>query len=394
MVPGGACCRRQEPGPCQRRWHMRCLQVVMKSLLQWLGVVCVLGLVGASVAGLAVLKDRVRIIVQDDAVAAGPDPTMLLRDDVQVLQRDLAALAPAIGEGIERFLLDSENRAAARQQDLAALRREVGALQLRCEEISRGIAALQSAADVASQGARAGAAAAAVAEPEIAVPVAAPAASVEVATPAADAPPVAVAPARAGGATFLSFQLPSAGFRFDQPQEFVLVPALCRIGFDAKSTLHDFSGVTSSVEGRFRADLHDPQAGWQGEVKVRAATLTTGIDGRDANMRDLLEVERHPEICFAIERLEAAADGIDCQAQTVRGEIAGRMTIRGQTRALAMPVTIEVDLQKRVVINGQARLRLSDYGITPPSQLGVISMQDEVVVWVALRARAQAGSGR
>lgn len=367
----------------------------MKSLLQWLGVASVLCLVGASVAGLAVLKDRVRIIVQDDAVAAEPDSTMLLRDDVQVLQRDLAALAPAIGEGIERFLLDSENRAAARQQDLAALRREVGALQLRCEEISRGIAALQLAvADVANQGARAGAPAAAVAEPEVPVPVTAPAASVEAATHAADAPPVAVVPPRAGGATFLSFQLPSAGFRFDQPQEFVLVPALCRIGFDAKSTLHDFSGVTSSVEGRFRADLHDPQAGWQGEVKVRAATLTTGIDGRDANMRELLEVDRHPEIRFAIERLEPAAGGIDCQAQTVRGEIVGRMTIRGQTRALAMPVTIEVDQQKRVVINGQARLRLSDYGITPPSQLGVISMQDEVVVWAALRARAQAGSGR
>jgi polyisoprenoid-binding protein YceI len=368
----------------------------MKSLLQWLGVACVLGLVGASVAGLAVLKDRVRIIVQDDAVAAGPDPTTLLRDDVQVLQRDLAALAPAIGEGIERFLLDSENRAAARHQDLAALRREVAALQLRCDEIARGIAGLQSAvAAVASQGTQAGPPAAAVAEPDAAtVPVAPPAASLEAATPAADAPSVAAAPPRAGGATFLSFQLPSAGFRFDQPQEFVLVPALCRIGFDAKSTLHDFSGVTSSVEGRFRADLHDPQAGWQGEVKVRAATLTTGIDGRDANMRDLLEVERHPEICFAIDRLEAAADGIDCQAQTVRGEIAGRMTIRGQTRALAMPVTIEVDHQKRVVINGQAKLRLSDYGITPPSQLGVISMQDEVVVWAALRARAQAGSGR
>ena len=70
------------------------------------------------------------------------------------------------------------------------------------------------------------------------------------------------------------------------------------------------------------------------------------------------------------------------------------MTIRGQTRELTMPVAIEVDPQKRVVVTGQAPLELSDYGVPVPSQLGIINMQDEVVVWVALRARVQTGGGK
>ena len=35
-----------------------------------------------------------------------------------------------------------------------------------------------------------------------------------------------------------------------------------------------------------------------------------------------------------------------------------------------------------------------DYGVPVPSQLGVINMQDEVKIWIALRARVQAGERR
>lgn len=369
----------------------------MAKLLQWLGAGFVLLLVGGSFAGFAVLKDRVRVIIQDDAAPAGPDPTALLRDDVQVLQRDLAALAPALGAGLEKLAGDLDSRAEARHQEVTSLRRELAAVQQRAEALAQQLAALQGAvakvADtlatgpVVAGGNRAEAAPTTPVEP---TPVVVQPVQPVEPTPVPVPEPVVPAPvAKTTG--FLSFQLPSAAFHFDQPQDFVLVPSLCRVGFDAKSTLHDFSGVTSNVEGSFRTDLHDPAAGCSGEVKARAGTLLTGVDGRDANMRELLDTEHHPDIRFVIERLTAAADGIDQAKQTVRGDIAGKMTIHGQSRDLTMPVTLEVDAQKRLIIAGQAKLKVSDYGITPPSQLGVINMQDEVVVWVALRARVKAG---
>jgi polyisoprenoid-binding protein YceI len=233
--------------------------------------------------------------------------------------------------------------------------------------------------------------------PDFSVPAepAAAAAPIEKA-PIAEPPPTATPAARAAGqpTAFLSFTLPSSQFRFDAEQEYVIVPELSRVGFDAKSTLHDFTGVTSSVAGRFRADFDDPAGAWTGAVTASAATLKTGVDGRDANMREHLAIAEHKDIRFAIERFKAAASGIDVANQRAKGEVFGQMTIRGQTRPFALPVAIEVDAQKRVVITGQAPLKLSDYGVPVPSQLGVISMQDEVVVWIALRARRQGGGSR
>ena len=55
---------------------------------------------------------------------------------------------------------------------------------------------------------------------------------------------------------------------------------------------------------------------------------------------------------------------------------------------VAMPVQLSVDDSKRVLAKGEMTLALTDYGVPVPSQLGVISMQDEVKVWIALQARA------
>jgi hypothetical protein len=59
-------------------------------------------------------------------------------------------------------------------------------------------------------------------------------------------------------------------------------------------------------------------------------------------------------------------------------------------RALAMPVRASVDASRRLLLEGQVALSLRDYGVPVPSKLGVISMEPEVVVWIALRARLEA----
>ena len=211
-------------------------------------------------------------------------------------------------------------------------------------------------------------------------------------TPAAEP---AAAPAKseptAAKTGFLSFSVPKNTFRFDAVQDYTIVGDLSRVGFDAKSTLHDFTGATSQVRGTFRADFDDPAGAWSGDVVVQAASLVTGVDGRDENLREHLDVKNHAELRFAVERFVPAASGIDAEKQTARGEVVGTMTIRGQSKPFRMPVTVAVDPQKRVVLNGQVPLKLSDYGVPVPSQLGLINMQDEVTVWIALRARVATG---
>ena len=71
-------------------------------LLQALGLLAVLGLAAFAAGGLFVMKDRVRIVVQDDSVPAA-DPTALLRDDLRSQQQDLQALAQAVAENFGKL---------------------------------------------------------------------------------------------------------------------------------------------------------------------------------------------------------------------------------------------------------------------------------------------------
>ena len=377
-------------------------------LLQALGALFVLGLVGGAVGGLMVLKDRIKVVVAaDDAGATGPAPIALLRDDVRQMASDTAEWQQGVGRNFEQLGTALEERATARHEDVQRLRTEVTALRealaaLRSEHAATKalVAGLPAAVAAVTPAVvtpavvtpavvtPAGVATAPVAPPE---PIAAATAPPAVAPPEPVAAPEAnAAPSKPKGG-FLTFSVPASKFRFDEPQDYALVPDLCSVGFDAKSTLHDFTGRTGAVRGSFRADFDEAEAKWSGEIVCQAATLVTGVEGRDDNMRDHLDTKNHAEIRFRLDQFKAAPDGLDEANQKVRGEVSGTMTIRGQSRPFAMPVAVEVDAQKRVVVTGQAPLKLSDHGVPVPSQLGLINMQDEVVVWIALRARAVAG---
>lgn len=79
---------------------------------------------------------------------------------------------------------------------------------------------------------------------------------------------------------------------------------------------------------------------------------------------------------------------VDAKALRTLGTVHGKLTIRGQTHELAMPVRLHVDDSRRVHAEGEAKVLLSAYGVPIPSQLGMIKMEDEVKIWIALQARS------
>lgn len=368
---------------------------MLRKVLQWFGLLCLLALVGGSLAALLVVKDRIRVEVALDRPANGPDPLALVRDDVATLQRDLAELRSGLAAGFEQLGKALDERAEERHAALLALKPELAAAQ---QTLARQAAALEGVA------ARAAALevqiAALAARPTEITPAPAPApapvqqpaappAAPPGPTPQPNDPPPATPPAPKKP-NFLSFSVPQTKFQFTEPQDYVLVPELCRVGFDAKSTLHDFTGVTTRVSGRFRADFDDPRGAWTGEVACEAKSLATGVEGRDTNLREYLDTEHQPQIRFELAGFEPGT--LDVEAQKVGGTVVGRMTIRGKTHDVRMPVQVSVDASRRVVVEGQMPLKLSDYGVEVPSQLGgAITMEDEVKVWIALRARMQQG---
>lgn len=380
-----------------------------KKLLQVAGAVALLALVVGSFAALAVVRDRIDVVISPDEGAArrGPDPIALVAGDVAAAREDVRTLAQGIGTHLQALHDALEEEAAERERvrslEVSALRAQVEALRAelaragerapRAETLAR---IERSLADLEARIPAAGAGAAS--SPASAVPDAAP--TVEVATAAEVAPapefapsqpePVA-APAPAAAAapkpkkSFLAFELPSSSFAPDRRWRFAVVASESRVGFDAKSTLHDFSGVTSKVEGTLEVALARPAERPSGAIEVAAASLDTGMADRDEELRKQLDVASHPGLRFewsAFEPREA-----DAAAGSSAGTARGKLSIAGTSREVAVPVKVSLDASRRLTIEGELRVKMSDFGVRPPSKLGVISVDDEVVVWISLRAR-------
>ncbi len=94
---------------------------------------------------------------------------------------------------------------------------------------------------------------------------------------------------------------------------------------------------------------------------------------------DALAADRHPEIRFSSTRI--------C-AKPLRGFVVeGELRIRGVSRVIKVNVVLSARSQNRTQVDGDASVRLSDFGIERPSSLfGLIGTKDEGLVRLLLWA--------
>jgi polyisoprenoid-binding protein YceI len=417
----------------------------MSKLLQAIGVLALLGWTAAGFGAWMLTKEQVHITVEEGAGdrLAAVDPTAELADRFTALQGDLRGLAQSLGKNfelLEEGAVEREAEAAStRAGELAALRAELARLEqgftavlnraLESERQRSGtelarltaeLAALRATIGERRTGEPEGAAAAPTAESDPALAHAeepasrteapseaariepalegaggdraasageAPGVGATEAGPAPEAPPAQPRKKR----SFVAFDLPSDSFTFAGRRTWEIVPSLSRVGFDAKSTLHDFTGATQKISGSLTADLTQAAVEPQGEIRVEAASLNTGLADRDTAMYEKLETAKHGAITFTVVAFRPSST--DAQAMKLAGIVKGRLGIRGVEREVEMPVKLAVDDARRLSVEGELVAKMSLWGIEPPSQLGMISVQDEVKIWIALRARA-AGAPR
>ncbi len=366
------------------------------ALLAWTG----LGLVAWSSAAR-----RVTVDFEDESSHADERAdTLALRDELGALHQDLRALATAMGENLQALqdgLLSSQDEhAAAIELRLAALRDEVGSRTSSpsSDELADLVRELGALSDAVSASGASGSAAQfvppapsvepAVTEPAASEPLVA-AAPAEQPPVVAPAPEPAAAPAPAAAQprkSFLAFKLPSDDFRLDERRAWSILPTLSRVGFDAKTTLHDFTATTSTLEGELEADLSRPGDAPRAQVRAQAATLVSGDDKRDEAMREHLAVTEHATLEFELTRFEPAE--VDLTAQRATGTAHGRLRLRGVTQEVAMPVRLSIDEARRLCVEGEMMLDLTRFQVPVPNKLGLISMEEEVKVWISLRLRA------
>lgn len=423
------------PDPC----FWRCMN---KRLLSIVGVMALLAWTLGGVAAWALTKEGLHITVQElGQEDQGNDRLALLEDRIGGLQKDLAGLASTLGQNFEALQQNLSDDAGSGRAKLDAridqLAREVANLReerRRTQELmtarsARMLTELDRIAEgqkaMAGPGASPGTMSGpithagnettgsldptkiqaiqgttgqsvggkavseepAAAEPQVEEP--------PTRETVAEAPVAAEVPQPAKASkkrSFLSFKLPSQTVAFDKRQHWKLIPSLSRVGFDGKSTLHDFSGVTSKLCGSLDVDLSHPEKEPKAEVQVQAAMLETGVEGRDEEMYTTLDTKSHPEIRF--ELISFTSKNVDAGAEKVVGVAHGRMTIHGVSKEVDMTTSLSLDASRRLHVDGEMPLDMTDYKITPPSKMGLVGMEKDVKVWIRLRARMEEAKQR
>src|SRR5512135_3177900 len=116
----------------------------MKKFLQVVGVLTLLGILGASVAALLTVKEHLHLTIAGETAdrKTGPDPVALLRDDVASLRRDLDALSQALTKNFEALAAHEDEADAERR---TAVERAVAPLQEALARLQEGLAASERA---------------------------------------------------------------------------------------------------------------------------------------------------------------------------------------------------------------------------------------------------------
>jgi len=162
-----------------------------------------------------------------------------------------------------------------------------------------------------------------------------------------------------------------------EPKSYVVAPTKGQVMFEASFPLGDFRGTTREVRGEIQVDVENIPAGIRGSVTVNPASLKTGIDRRDSDLRTTLEVDKHPQIRFAVREVRASFRSLAERADT-QLVIEGELSIRGVDR----PITLTGRAQIRdgqVWVRGEGTLKMTDYGISPPRKF-FLSVGDQMRV--------------
>jgi polyisoprenoid-binding protein YceI len=123
------------------------------------------------------------------------------------------------------------------------------------------------------------------------------------------------------------------------------------------------------------------------EFKIRADSVDTDLPDRDQHLRsaDFFDAEKHPEITFVSSRIRQIGED--------RYDVTGRLTLRGVTREMTLPVTylgfvVDPWGNEKAGFETEVVLNRKDFGMVWNAALdnGGVVLGDKVTVSIALEA--------
>lgn len=146
-----------------------------------------------------------------------------------------------------------------------------------------------------------------------------------------------------------------------------------KITINGTSNLHNWSENVEIITGRLDAEiLNGSLAAIKAlSLAIPATSIKSGNSLMDRNTYKALKADKHPEIYFELSGAELSG---------FKASIAGNLAVAGVTRAILVNADVSYS-DGAIVLKGEHRLRMTDFGIKPPAALfGALRTGDEVAV--------------
>lgn len=163
-----------------------------------------------------------------------------------------------------------------------------------------------------------------------------------------------------------------------QAQEFYkLQTSNSKLSVEGTSTVHDWEIEANNFEAETSLKLNDDVVSEISNIAFTAPVdgLKSGKRIMDNKTHDALKEKKFPQITFSFKK-----DGnVDFSGKTAN--VPGELTIAGKTKEVQLSVDFDVETSSRFLVSGTVPLKMSDFGIDPPTAvMGTVKTDDEVVV--------------
>jgi polyisoprenoid-binding protein YceI len=146
------------------------------------------------------------------------------------------------------------------------------------------------------------------------------------------------------------------------------------------SNVHDWTLTSTAAEsqGLFKFNAKDEIVALNNlTFSVFAKSLKSGKASMDSRTYKSLKADEFPTISYQLKSVEISM----VQPNKFKIQTKGSVTIAGKTQPITMIVNAAVNADRSITCTGTAPLKLTDYGIEPPSfMLGAMKVGNDLTI--------------
>lgn len=184
----------------------------------------------------------------------------------------------------------------------------------------------------------------------------------------------------AGAALLGALSMPSLA----AAEQFEILTTKSKITFTISTTFNEIEGKAPVFKGTIDVPgaPSDLAAGTTGAVVIDTKTMTTKHEGRDRDMHeDVIHSAKYPEIKLELRKVVAKTAAFTYDVEV-------NISMHGTSKSMTLPCTVvsttSPDGKTLLSIKGKAKIKMTDYGMVPPSILVNKVSSDIAINWTLI----------